>query len=275
MMQNEAISSTGDSEAKERLRAIGRRLVSLQVLFSKNVLDATGAWSKDVDGRQLTLDAHAVDGVMRHAEDRELRRQVYEAYTTRASDRGPLAGRFDNGPVIDEILGLRHERATFLGFRGHADALAGNHPVASADDAERLLLELNARVRPSAQAELEEIWKIAKSQDGIKGFRPWDLAYYAERLAGARPGFTPAALGKIREIEVALFDLRLHRDYVPAERASKLRSHVLDTFAQARREVSVLPPPPWDRTACGLVEIFGDGEAGGDHYAHVVTRAPP
>jgi Zn-dependent oligopeptidase len=272
-MQSEAISSVGSDDAKERLQAIGRRLVSVQVLFSKNVVDATVAWGKDVDQLRLTLDGQAVDEVMRRADDRELRRKVYEAYTTRASDRGPLAGRFDNGPVIDEIVALRHERATLLGFRSHPDALAKNHPAGSADEAERLLLELNARVRPSAQAELEEIWTLAKSRDGIKGFRPWDLAYYAERLAAARPGFAPTALEIVREIEIALFDLRLHRDYVPADRASKLRPYVLDTFAQARREVSVLPPPPWDRSACALVEIFGDGEAGGDHYARVVTGA--
>jgi Zn-dependent oligopeptidase len=299
-MPDEALPAAESGDARQRLRAIGSGLVSLQACFSKNVLDAVGAWTKDVGdegqlagiprvaseearrrarrdkvgGFRLTLDPPMVDAVMRCADDRELRREVYEAHTTRASDRGPHSGRFDNGPIIDAILPLRHERANLLGFRTHADTLAKAHASGTADGAERFLLELQARLRASAQAELEEVWTFAKTRDAIKGFRPWDLSYYAEQLTRTRPGFCPSALASVREIELALFDLRLHRDYVPADRASKLRSHVLDTFAQVRREVSLLPPPPWDRAACALVEIFGDGEVGGDYYARLVrTRA--
>jgi Zn-dependent oligopeptidase len=285
-------------DTRQRLRAIGSQLVSLQVRFSKNVLDAIGAWTKhvldearlagvpraaceearrraqrdEVGGFRLTLDPPMVDAVMRHAADRELRREVYEAHTTRASDRGPHAGRFDNGPLIDEILALRHDRAKLLGLRTHADTLAKTHASTTADGAERYLLELHARVRRDAQAELDAVWTFARSKDGIKGFRPWDLPYYVEGHTQTRPEFRPSALATIREIELALFDLRLHRDYVPAERASKLRSHVLDTFAQVRREVSLLAPPPWDRAACGLLEIFGDGELGGDYYARLLRE---
>jgi oligopeptidase A len=295
-MQTEVPPETPD--VKQRLRAVGSCLVALEARFSKNVQDAVAAWTKDVvvegrlagmpkvaieearrraaldkvDGFRLTLAPPMVDAVMRHAHDRELRREVYEANATRASDRGPHAGRYDNGSIIDEVLSLRHERASLLGFRSHADAMAKTHLSGAADGAERFLLELNARVRPGAQAELDEIWAFAKSKDGIKGFRPWDLAYYAECLTRHNPGFCPSALATVREIELALFDLRLHRDYVPADRASKLRSQVLDAFAQARREVSLLPPPPWDRSACGLLEIFGDGEAGGDYYARLMAR---
>jgi Zn-dependent oligopeptidase len=150
--------------------------------------------------------------------------------------------------------------------------MASTHASGSADGAERFLLELNARVRPQAQAELDATWSFAKSRDGIRGFRPWDLPYYTENLVRERPDFCPVALATIRDIELALFDLRVHRDYPPVQRASKLRSHVLDTFAQVRREVSLLPPPPWDRAASSLLEIFGDGEVGGDYYVRVQSR---
>jgi oligopeptidase A len=297
-MEDQALSDAESDGVRPRLRAIGGLIVALQARFSKNVQGAVSIWTKDivdpgklagmprvateeagrrakrdgVEGFRLTLDPPMVEAVMRHATDREMRREMYEAHTTRASDRGPHAGRFDNGPIVDEVLSLRHERANHLGFRSHADTMAGAHASGSADGAERFLLELNARVRPQAQAELEAVWSFAKSRDGIKGFRPWDLPYYAESLVRERPEFCPSALATIREIERALFDLRIHRDYVPVERASKLRSHVLDTFAQVRREVSLLPPPPWDRTASSLLEIFGDGEVGGDYYARLQSR---
>jgi oligopeptidase A len=296
-MEDQALLDAESDRARLRLRTVGALLVTLQARFSKNVQDAVGTWTKDidhgrvaglpavategarrraqrdgVDGYRLTLNPPMVEAVMRNATDRELRREVYEAHTTRASDRGPHAGRFDNGPTIDEILSFRHERANHLGFRSHADTMAKSHESGSADGAERFLLELNARVRPQAQAELDAVWSLAKSRDGIKGFRPWDLPYYSESLVREQPDFCPSALATIRDIELALFDLRVHRDYLPVERASKLRSHVLDTFAQVRREVSLLLPPPWDRTASSLLEIFGDGEVGGDYYARVQSR---
>jgi Zn-dependent oligopeptidase len=297
-MEEQTLSQAESDDGTPRLSAIQSLLVTLQVRFSRNVQDAVSTWTKDVVdhgrlaglpsvateearrravrdgvcGFRLTLDPPMVEAVMRHATDRELRHEVYEAHATRASDRGPHAGRFDNGPIVDEVLSLRHERANHLGFRSHADTMANAHASGSADGAERFLLELNARVRPQAQAELEAVWSFAKARDGIKGFRPWDLPHYSESLVRERPNVCLSALATIRDIEVALFDLRLHRDYLPAERASKLRSHVLDTFAQVRREVSLLPPPPWDRTASSLVELFGDGEAGGDYYVVVQSR---
>jgi oligopeptidase A len=82
-----------------------------------------------------------------------------------------------------------------------------------------------------------------------------------------------AALRTTDRLEPAFFDLRVHRDYVPGSLSSPLRSQVLDTFAQVRREVGVLPPPPWNRRASSLVEVFGGGgQAGyGALWADVVA----
>jgi oligopeptidase A len=462
-------------EGKRRLRQIAIELGRLQSKFQENVIDSVQAWSKhavgeaelagmsayarstarahaeakNFDGLRLTLDHPSYEAVLRGADDRALRHELYESFTTRASDRGPLAGRFDNGPIIDEILALRHEQARLLGFPNYAEISKLADGARSADDVERFLLELNARVRPRAQAELEEVWKFAKARDSLKGFRPWDLSYYSERLKEHKLGFSedeirayfpapqvlrsmlalaeglfgvrieegrdvatwhrdvtayrlrddhgaslgilfldpyardgkcdgawtavwgglprtrhaaelPAAcvnsnvapplpgqpallsleevrtifrefgrglddllrrvghtaisgvggvevdlvepprqfmdhwcddeaalagiarhvqtgealpsetikkliaarafdrsLTMLRAIEWALFDLRVHRDYVPAGRSSQLRSHVLDTLAQARRQVSVLAPPPWDRMASSFLDGFG------------------
>src|SRR5204863_5717169 len=50
-----------------------------------------------------------------------LRRDFYEAWMTRASDRGPSAGRWDNSAVIEEILKRRHEAARLLDFANYAE----------------------------------------------------------------------------------------------------------------------------------------------------------
>jgi Zn-dependent oligopeptidase len=196
---------------------------------------------------------------MRHVEERTVRFALFEAHSTRASDRGPLAGQSDNGPILEDILALRHEQARLLGFRSHADVLAACE-VGSADNLERLLLERNAVVRPGALQELDRAFALSKASGGAKGFRPWDLAYYAEKLE-LPPG---CGLATVASIERELFDLRVHRDYVPADKSSKLRSHVFDTLAQVRREVSVLAWPPWDRSANSFVDLFADGADGPD-----------
>src|SRR3546814_10475901 len=59
---------------------------------------------KELEGYWLTLDFPSYDSVISYADNRALRREVYEAYVTRASDRGPQAGPFDNSALMEEIL---------------------------------------------------------------------------------------------------------------------------------------------------------------------------
>ncbi len=289
---------------------VADRLTRLYSQFRSNVVDAVQAWSKrvadeselagitawaksaarararaaNVDGFCLGIDVPSYRDVMRSADARELRRELYEAFVTRASDRGPLAGRFDNGPLIDEILALRHDQARRQGFRNYAECVLQTKVGASADTLERSLLERSAKVRPRALAELEQVWALAKARDAVKGFRPWDLPYYVERVqqqaTGAHEGDLRQprvpfgdALNALEDIESALFDLRVHRDYVP--HASQLRSHVLDTLAQIRREVSLLPPPPWERMASAFLAGFGCGSVAGGGPTHSGRPAHP
>jgi len=110
------------ADKKARYREINQELSQLTSKFAENVLDASNAWHKqlesedrlaglpaaakalarqhakerDLDGWVLTLDFPSFEPVMRYAEDRDLRREVYEAFTTRASDLGPHAGQWDN-----------------------------------------------------------------------------------------------------------------------------------------------------------------------------------
>ena len=74
------------------------------------------AEQKELDGWVFTLDFPAYYAVMNYADDRTLRREMYEAYVTRASDQGPNAGKWDNSEVMEQILALRHELAQLLGF---------------------------------------------------------------------------------------------------------------------------------------------------------------
>jgi oligopeptidase A len=203
-------------EARTRFRDVAMRLPELEAKFQENVLDAVQAWSLDVpdesrmagmtaqgragarakarahdsQGLRLTLDFPSYDAVISHADDRELRRQLYEAYATRASDQGPLAGSFDNGPLIEEILALRHEQARLLGFANYAELSLVTKMAKSAQEVERFLLDLSGRARPRAALELSELKALARDSDGLTELESWDLPYYVEKLRERKLGFS-------------------------------------------------------------------------------------
>ncbi len=196
------------ADRKERFKQISMRLSELQSKFEENVMDAIQAWSKPVtdvatlkgmseaaleqaaakakaknlEGWLLTLDYPSYDAVISYVDDRELRRELYTAYATRASDRGPQAGVFDNSPLMDEILALRHEEAQLLGYRNFAELSLATKMAESPDAVETFLLDLAQRSKARAAAEVDELRAFAKGLGGPDKLEPWDLAYYAEKL---------------------------------------------------------------------------------------------
>jgi oligopeptidase A len=205
---------------KDRFKAVQLRLSELQSKFEENLLDSVQAFRKHVtdetllagmtgqgkaaarekarakglDGFLLTLDYPGYDAVASYADRRELRRELYEAYATRASDQGPLAGRFDNTPLMDEILALRHEEATLLGYRNYAEVSLATKMADSPDEVERFLLDLNARARSRALADLDELRRFARERDGVADFGPWDSLYYSEKLKERKLAFSQEEL---------------------------------------------------------------------------------
>ncbi len=106
---------------------------------------------------------------------------MYRAYSTRASDQGPNAGKWDNSPVMAEILALRHELAQLLGFDSYAyKSLA----TKMAKDPQQVLDFLtdrqNAPVR-RAKKKLAQLRAFAKAEFGVDELQPWDIAYYSEK----------------------------------------------------------------------------------------------
>ncbi|HZU84543.1 MAG TPA: M3 family metallopeptidase, partial [Polyangiaceae bacterium] len=208
------------ADQKAQFRRAALRLSELQSKFEENLIDSVQAWSKHLtsdaelagmteqgkaaarakarakglEGYRLTLDFPSYDAVIRYASDRDLRREIYEAYATRASDQGPLAGRFDNTPLMPEILAMRHEQARLLGMRSYADVSLATKMAGSPDEVERFLLDLNTRARPRAQAELESLRSLARRSGGPKELEPWDVPYYSEKLRAHELGYSDEEL---------------------------------------------------------------------------------
>jgi oligopeptidase A len=194
-------------DKKRRYKEISQRLAELASKFSDNVLDATQAWTlhlshatrlagfpetaldaaqqaakaRNLDGYLLTLEFPSYYAVMTYADDRLLRRELYEAYCTRASDMGPFAKRFDNSALITEILALRQEKAAILGFGSYADYSLATKMAKSVDQVMTFLRELARKSRPVAEKDFAELCEFAATQ-GLSDLMAWDVTYFSEKL---------------------------------------------------------------------------------------------
>ncbi|MFO7808683.1 oligopeptidase A [Guyparkeria sp.] len=197
---------------KERFKALKSELSQLTTRFANNLLDATNAWSLDIEdesrlaglpkssralfreaaqraerpGWRITLDMPSFIAVMTHAVDRNLRETLYEAFVTRASDVGPHAGRWDNGPVMDRILSIRHELAQLLGFDNYAQRSLETKMARNPAEVLAFLRELSQQAVPKARQELADLQAFASEIGGPTDLQPWDLAFYGEKLREAR-----------------------------------------------------------------------------------------
>jgi oligopeptidase A len=119
--------------------------------------------------------------IMANAANAQLRRDIYEAWVTRASEMGPSAGQFDNNPIIAEILPLRHELAQLLGFNNFVDYALATRMAKSGKQVLGFLDDLARRCRPAAIQEFADLEEFA----GRK-LNAWDLAFFGERVQESR-----------------------------------------------------------------------------------------
>lgn len=196
------------AEKKQRFGEIASRLSEITARYEENLLDATNTWSKLIveeqelaglprsaldlaaqtagergeKGWMLTLQFPSYFPVITYADDSGLRREMYEAYATRASDQGPDGGKFDNSEIMDEILALRHELAGLLDFSSYAERSLATKMARSTDEVLQFLHDLAARAKKQGEAELEELRRFAREHHGVSDLEAWDVAYYSEKL---------------------------------------------------------------------------------------------
>ncbi len=209
-----------ETKKKRRFKEISQELSKLTSRFEENLLDATNAWNKvisdpqelsglpqsaldlahqtarqhEAEGWMLTLEFPSYLPVMTYADNRELRREMYEAYATRASDRGPHAGKWDNGQIMEQILRLRHEASLLLGFANYAERSLAKKMARSPDEVVAFLTDLAERSHPQAQRELKELEDFAAETYGMAELEAWDIGYYGEKLRRHRYSITQEEL---------------------------------------------------------------------------------
>ena len=237
-----------EPQDQQTYRELVMRLSQLGSQFAENLLDATHAWNMHLDSAdrlaglpqaELSLlanhaKAQGLDGwlvdlsepsyraVMTHAQDRELRREVYTAYVTRASEQGPNAGQWDNTPVIDEMLALRHSLARLLGFGNWVEYALARRMAETPEAVQAFLQELATKARPAAMEQFAELEAFARSRGAELPLEAWDIAFWSESFRQAelrlseeelKPYFPlTRMLDALQHIARDLFGVRLVQD---------------------------------------------------------------
>ncbi|WP_454690565.1 M3 family metallopeptidase [Achromobacter aloeverae] len=237
-------------EARERYAEISDREAQVSQKFSENVLDAIDAWSLLIEdesrlagipadvldaareaaqadgqaGWKLTLKMPCYLPVMQYARDRALRETLYRAYGTVASEQGDA--RYDNSPLIEELLNLRAEEARLLGYGNFAELRLQTRMARSAAQVAEFLRDLAGRARPYAQRDLAQVREFAARELGLTDLQPWDLPYASERLRETRYAYSedeikqyftePRVLAGLFDVIQTLFNVRLRETPVSA-----------------------------------------------------------
>ncbi|UZK67660.1 M3 family metallopeptidase [Sphingomonas sp. M1-B02] len=190
-----------DAAGKARFAELSQQLSALGTQFGQNVLAAADEWEllldaddldglpqpmcesaassateRGHDGRYLfTLDRGDAEGLLTFSRGRDLRETMWRAFTGRC-DGGP----HDNRALVDAILALRQERAAMLGYPSYADYALVDSMAKTPEAASGLLMRVWTPALRQAQAEQEELQRLADA-DGIT-LAPWDWRFYAEQV---------------------------------------------------------------------------------------------
>lgn len=194
-----------DAQKQERLREINKQLSTLTIEFGNHVLadnndyllvvdkkeDLAGLPDAVIAGAAQEAKAHGKDGkwvftlqessrtpLLQYAQNRELRKNIYQAYTS----LGNRGNANDNKEVLKKVLALRLEKAKLMGFNNFAEYQLADNMAKNPKNALDLLYGLWEYSIKNAKAEAAELQKIMDREGKGEKLEAWDWWYYAEKL---------------------------------------------------------------------------------------------
>ena len=269
-MRNGALLN--DKEQAE-LKAINAELSNLYIKFNRNLLAATNAFEivvedvKDLAGLPesniavaadeakargkegkyvLTLHAPSRLPVPQYADNRDIRRKMWQGYTSLAS-----AEPYDNKPIINKILQARAKTAKLLGFKDYGSYMTDNVMAGSVKAAEDLLMQIWPAAVKRVNEEVAEMQAIADAEGANLTIEPWDYGYYNE---------------KVRRQKYALDEAEL-RNYFPLDSVRK----GIFTMAERLYNVKFTPMPNAPKYYDEVVVYDVTAATTGEHVAVYMT----
>ena len=210
-------------EDKELYSKWSEELSLATLQFSKNVLAATNAYTlnitdeadlaglpeyvrtmaaetaaeKGLEGWAFTLDAPSYSPFLQYSEKRDLRKQIWTAYNTRA-----LGGEFDNTEIVRKIVVLRIKIANILGYETYADYALEERMAKDKKTVNDFILDLLEPSLEFAKKDIAEVFAYAK-KNGFEGERleSWDFGYWSERYKEAEYSLSAEELKPYFQLE--------------------------------------------------------------------------
>lgn len=210
-------------ENRDRLAAIAQRLAVLGTQFSQNVLADEENWTLPLSETQMvgippsiraaaaakaqelksdapfavTLSRSSVEPVLQYAEDRTLREQLWRAWVS----RGDNDNASNNSAIMREMLDLRAERASLLGYENFAAFKLADSMAGTPQKARALLEDVWGPARARALEERDALQDLIAREGGNFRLAPWDWRYYAEKLRREKYDFDEAQLKPYFQLE--------------------------------------------------------------------------
>ena len=222
-----------EGDARERLKAIQERLAELGTAFAQNMLaderdfalplmdgdlDGLPDWlrgamraaakERGTDGYAVTLARSIIDPFLTHSTRRDLRERAMEGWTSRGL--GAVDPARNNRPIVREIVALRAERASLLGFPDFASFKLDTQMAKTPDRVQDLLDKVWERARARAREEEAELQRIAQGEGANHAIAPHDWRHYAEKLRAERFDFDDGELKpylSLDRVRAASFDV--------------------------------------------------------------------
>lgn len=211
------------ADKKEELRKLDSELSVLSPQFSENVLKATNAFelwieqASDLDGLPdgareaaamaaeqkgqkgkwlFTLHGPSLIPFITYSAKRNLREKIWRASSSKA-----YGGEFDNIEIVKKIVDLKYKRAQLLGFKDHAEYVLEERMAKDSETVFKFLETLMQPAKKAAIKDLQELKDFRKKLEGTDEIKPWDFAYYSEKLKEEKYAFNEEELRPYFKLE--------------------------------------------------------------------------
>ena len=185
---------------KDTLKSINEQISTLETLFEQNVLSETGSFQLLIDNKEnlsglpedliessakraekagekawmFGLDNPSVMPFLQFADNRDLRRQMLNAYLNRGNNNNDK----DNKQVIQKLVYLRNQKAQLLGYQNFAEYILAERMAKKSSAVYNLLDQIWTPGLKVAKGELKDMETLAKNSP----FEASDWRYYSEKI---------------------------------------------------------------------------------------------
>ncbi len=213
-----------DADKQQQLREINKQLATLELDFSNHVLNENNAYQLVIDNendlsglpdwvKQGAADEAKAKGMegkwvftlqnssrlpfLQYADNRELRKQIYNAYINRGNNND----KNDNKAVLAKIIQLRLAKANLLGYDTYANFILDENMAKNSETAMDFMMNLWKYSVANAKTEAAELQKIMDKEGKGEKLAAWDWWYYSEKLRNEKYNLTEDELKPYFKLE--------------------------------------------------------------------------